>query len=90
MKFGLYSPNLGPFGDARVIADLTQKAESAGWDGFFLWDHIATHVEKGLSLARADPRVALTAAAPTSAEPAGLTALRDRVLSGPPHQVEPD
>ena len=41
MKYGLYLPNFGPFGDARVLAELARDAERAGWDGFFLWDHIA-------------------------------------------------
>jgi len=63
MKFGIYLPNFGPFGYARVIADLAREAESAGWDGFFLWDHIATHDDDGVSLPHTDPWVALTAAA---------------------------
>jgi alkanesulfonate monooxygenase SsuD/methylene tetrahydromethanopterin reductase-like flavin-dependent oxidoreductase (luciferase family) len=41
MKYGLYLPNFGPFGDARLLAELARDAERAGWDGFFLWDHIA-------------------------------------------------
>jgi hypothetical protein len=36
MKFGIYLPNFGPFGDSRVLANLAQDAEKAGWDGFFL------------------------------------------------------
>jgi hypothetical protein len=34
MKFGFVLPH----GDARTAADLVQEAESAGWDGFFVWD----------------------------------------------------
>ncbi len=41
MKFAVYVPNFGPYGDARVLADLARDAENAGWDGFFTWDHIA-------------------------------------------------
>jgi alkanesulfonate monooxygenase SsuD/methylene tetrahydromethanopterin reductase-like flavin-dependent oxidoreductase (luciferase family) len=41
MKFAVYAPNFGPYGDARALADLAQDAENAGWDGFFTWDHIA-------------------------------------------------
>jgi alkanesulfonate monooxygenase SsuD/methylene tetrahydromethanopterin reductase-like flavin-dependent oxidoreductase (luciferase family) len=63
MQFGLYLPNFGPFGSARVIADLARDAESAGWDGFFLWDHIATHADDGVSLPHADPWLALASAA---------------------------
>jgi alkanesulfonate monooxygenase SsuD/methylene tetrahydromethanopterin reductase-like flavin-dependent oxidoreductase (luciferase family) len=58
MKFGIYLPNFGPFGDARVLADLAREAENAGWDGFFIWDHIA-----GGNLPIVDPWVALAAIA---------------------------
>ncbi len=63
LKTAIYLPNYGPFGDARAIADLARDAESAGWDGFFLWDHIAAHDDAGDSLPCADPWLALTAAA---------------------------
>jgi alkanesulfonate monooxygenase SsuD/methylene tetrahydromethanopterin reductase-like flavin-dependent oxidoreductase (luciferase family) len=41
VKRGLYLANFGPFGDARALAELAALAERAGWDGFFIWDHIA-------------------------------------------------
>ncbi len=41
MKYAVYLPHFGPFGSARVLADLARDAENAGWDGFFIWDHIA-------------------------------------------------
>ena len=43
MKFGLYLPNFGPYGDARALAELAVLAEDAGWDGFFLWDHLTRY-----------------------------------------------
>jgi probable F420-dependent oxidoreductase len=58
MKFGIYLPNFGPYGDARVLADLAQDAENAGWDGFFIWDHIAAW-----ALPMVDPWVSLAAIA---------------------------
>jgi alkanesulfonate monooxygenase SsuD/methylene tetrahydromethanopterin reductase-like flavin-dependent oxidoreductase (luciferase family) len=58
MRFGIYLPNFGPFGDARVLANLAQDAEKSGWDGFFIWDHIA-----GMGLAFVDAWVALAAIA---------------------------
>jgi len=58
MQYGIYLPNFGPYGDARVLAGLARDAENAGWDGFFLWDHVA-----GYSLPFVDPWVALTAVA---------------------------
>jgi alkanesulfonate monooxygenase SsuD/methylene tetrahydromethanopterin reductase-like flavin-dependent oxidoreductase (luciferase family) len=41
MKFCLCLPPFGPYGDAQTLANLAQDAERAGWDGFFIWDHIA-------------------------------------------------
>jgi alkanesulfonate monooxygenase SsuD/methylene tetrahydromethanopterin reductase-like flavin-dependent oxidoreductase (luciferase family) len=37
MKFGVNMPMLG---DPQALVDLALIAEEAGWDGFFLWDHI--------------------------------------------------
>jgi alkanesulfonate monooxygenase SsuD/methylene tetrahydromethanopterin reductase-like flavin-dependent oxidoreductase (luciferase family) len=61
MKFGIYLPNFGSYGEARVLANLAQDAENSGWDGFFIWDHIA-----GLTLPMVDPWVALAAIAVTT------------------------
>lgn len=58
MKFGIYLPNFGPFGYANTLANLAQDAENAGWDGFFIWDHIA-----GWTSSMVDPWVALAAIA---------------------------
>jgi alkanesulfonate monooxygenase SsuD/methylene tetrahydromethanopterin reductase-like flavin-dependent oxidoreductase (luciferase family) len=40
MRFGLSVPNFGDFGDPNAVVKLAIEAEAAGWDGFFLWDHI--------------------------------------------------
>ena len=40
MKFAVDTPPFGTFGDARLLADLAAATEAAGWDGFFIWDHI--------------------------------------------------
>ncbi len=32
-------PNVGPFGDPRLLVELAVAAEEHGWDGFFVWDH---------------------------------------------------
>ena len=58
MKFGIYLPNFGLFGDARILAGLAHATEDAGWDGFFIWDHIA-----GWNQPIVDPWVALAAIA---------------------------
>lgn len=40
MLYGVDVPNFGPFANAHFLADLAAEAEAAGWDGFFVWDHI--------------------------------------------------
>ncbi|HLF89882.1 MAG TPA: LLM class flavin-dependent oxidoreductase [Anaerolineales bacterium] len=40
LKFGLYLSNYGKAINARALSKLAAEAETAGWDGFFLWDHI--------------------------------------------------
>ncbi len=59
MKYGVYLPNFGAFGDARRLASLAQEAEEAGWDGFFIWDHI----NRSFKTTVVDPWVALSAVA---------------------------
>jgi alkanesulfonate monooxygenase SsuD/methylene tetrahydromethanopterin reductase-like flavin-dependent oxidoreductase (luciferase family) len=40
MRSGLFLPLFDPLADPAVVARLAADAEEAGWDGFFLWDHI--------------------------------------------------
>ncbi|HET7270160.1 MAG TPA: LLM class flavin-dependent oxidoreductase [Rubrobacter sp.] len=40
MQYGLSLPNFGEGIDAGAIASLAGEAEEAGWDGFFVWDHL--------------------------------------------------
>ncbi len=40
MRHAIHLPPFGSFGDVEVLIELAQQAEEAGWDGFFLWDHI--------------------------------------------------
>lgn len=58
MNFGLSLPNRGPFGDIHLILDLAILAEEAGWDGFFIWDHIASGVSPHI-----DPWITMAAVA---------------------------
>jgi alkanesulfonate monooxygenase SsuD/methylene tetrahydromethanopterin reductase-like flavin-dependent oxidoreductase (luciferase family) len=63
MQYALYLPNFGAEHSARGLANLAREAEEAGWDGFFLWDHIIYEAE-GVPLV--DVWVALTAIAMTT------------------------
>jgi alkanesulfonate monooxygenase SsuD/methylene tetrahydromethanopterin reductase-like flavin-dependent oxidoreductase (luciferase family) len=40
VKYAIHAPNFATYSDARAMADLAREAEEAGWDGFFLWDHV--------------------------------------------------
>jgi alkanesulfonate monooxygenase SsuD/methylene tetrahydromethanopterin reductase-like flavin-dependent oxidoreductase (luciferase family) len=60
MRFALNLPNFGDFSDVRRLMVLARRAEAAGWDGFFLWDHIRAGDWAGPV---ADPWVALAAVA---------------------------
>jgi alkanesulfonate monooxygenase SsuD/methylene tetrahydromethanopterin reductase-like flavin-dependent oxidoreductase (luciferase family) len=53
-------PNLGDYGDPVLLVELARRAEDAGWEGVFLWDHIVYN-EPGWPAA--DPWVAAGAIA---------------------------
>jgi Luciferase-like monooxygenase len=59
MKYGFYTPNFGYCGDPKNLCALAIECEQAGWDGFFIWDHLQfPDMEPA-----ADPWVALSAIA---------------------------
>lgn len=62
MRYGLTMPNFGSYAEVRALASLAADAEAAGWDGFFLWDHISPAAPGGPA-PFADPWMALTAVA---------------------------
>jgi alkanesulfonate monooxygenase SsuD/methylene tetrahydromethanopterin reductase-like flavin-dependent oxidoreductase (luciferase family) len=45
VKHGLFLPPFGSFGDPVALVDLSVAGEAAGWDGFFLWDHVLHRVD---------------------------------------------
>lgn len=59
MQFAVHVPHFGAHADPHVLADLAAEAEAAGWDGFFIWDHLVMW----WPVAVADPWVALAAIA---------------------------
>jgi alkanesulfonate monooxygenase SsuD/methylene tetrahydromethanopterin reductase-like flavin-dependent oxidoreductase (luciferase family) len=63
MRYGVYVPNFGPYGNARVLADLAYEAEAAGWDGFFLWDQVSKTTLTSTFDPMVDPWIALAAIA---------------------------
>ena len=55
----MFFPNFGEYYDPRTLAELAHEAEAAGWDGFFIADHMAL----GGNQRFADPWIALAAIA---------------------------
>jgi alkanesulfonate monooxygenase SsuD/methylene tetrahydromethanopterin reductase-like flavin-dependent oxidoreductase (luciferase family) len=61
MRYAVNVPNFEDYGDVRTVAALAADAEAAGWDGFFVWDHLA--FVKAWRLRLADPWMLLTGVA---------------------------
>lgn len=61
MRFAVSVPNFGVGLDATAVGDLAATAERAGWDGFFLWDHVFAFPPGPVDLV--DPWIALAVAA---------------------------
>ena len=71
MQYAVSIPNFGSGGDPRTLVDLAVRAEEAGWDGFFVWDHIL--VDPSWTLEIADAWIAL----------AGIAQATRRIRLGP-------
>ena len=59
MHFGLYIPPFGELADPGRLSAIAHRAEQAGWEGIFLWDHVLHRDVMPI----ADPWVALSAMA---------------------------
>jgi alkanesulfonate monooxygenase SsuD/methylene tetrahydromethanopterin reductase-like flavin-dependent oxidoreductase (luciferase family) len=71
MRYAVNVPNFEDYSDVRTVAALAADAEAAGWDGFFVWDHL-TFV-KAWKLRIADPWLLL----------AGVALATERLRLGP-------
>jgi alkanesulfonate monooxygenase SsuD/methylene tetrahydromethanopterin reductase-like flavin-dependent oxidoreductase (luciferase family) len=60
LRYGVFLPPFGELADPRTQAALAIEAENAGWDGYFVWDHVLRVDD---SLAVSDPFVVLAAIA---------------------------
>jgi alkanesulfonate monooxygenase SsuD/methylene tetrahydromethanopterin reductase-like flavin-dependent oxidoreductase (luciferase family) len=59
VQFGVCLSNFGTYADPRQSLRVAEAADAAGWDGFFVWDHLAFV----WGLPSADPWVTLAAVA---------------------------
>jgi alkanesulfonate monooxygenase SsuD/methylene tetrahydromethanopterin reductase-like flavin-dependent oxidoreductase (luciferase family) len=60
VRHAIFVPNFGTFCDPLLVADLAARSESAGWDGWFLWDHVVHRLGDEPAV---DPWVTLAAVA---------------------------
>lgn len=60
MHYALWVPNFGALADISLLADLAARSESAGWEGWFLMDHL---VHQSGDEPGVDPWMALAVAA---------------------------
>jgi alkanesulfonate monooxygenase SsuD/methylene tetrahydromethanopterin reductase-like flavin-dependent oxidoreductase (luciferase family) len=71
VRFGVNLPNFGEFGDPNDLVAIAVDAEQAGWDGFFIWDHVKLFRDQSPKVV--DPWVAMAAVAQAT----------DRITIGP-------
>jgi probable F420-dependent oxidoreductase len=41
VRYGICLANIGTYSDPRIGVRLAEAAEASGWDGVFIWDHLA-------------------------------------------------
>jgi alkanesulfonate monooxygenase SsuD/methylene tetrahydromethanopterin reductase-like flavin-dependent oxidoreductase (luciferase family) len=71
MRYGIVTANLGDYADPRVAVRLAHAAETAGWEAFFVWDHLGFV----RSVPSGDPFVILSAVAASTTRLALGTAI---------------
>ncbi|HEX6662224.1 MAG TPA: TIGR03619 family F420-dependent LLM class oxidoreductase [Gaiellaceae bacterium] len=62
VRFGIALANIGSYSDPRVAMRVAEAAEAGGWDGIFVWDHLAF----AWGASAADPWTVLAAIAATT------------------------
>jgi probable F420-dependent oxidoreductase len=62
LRYGLSVANFGTYSDPARFVELARVAEDAGWEGVFVWDHLAFAWDRPA----ADPWILLAAAACTT------------------------
>jgi alkanesulfonate monooxygenase SsuD/methylene tetrahydromethanopterin reductase-like flavin-dependent oxidoreductase (luciferase family) len=73
VRYGVHVHNFGPYSDPRYLAQLAHEAEEAGWDGFFVCDHLTARAAERGPEPVSNPWIALAA----------IAVATQRVLLGP-------
>jgi alkanesulfonate monooxygenase SsuD/methylene tetrahydromethanopterin reductase-like flavin-dependent oxidoreductase (luciferase family) len=63
VRSALTLPPFAEWSDPRTIMTMAAEADAAGWDAFFLWDHVSWNPDWGGTPPIADPWLCLAAAA---------------------------
>ncbi|HEV8452724.1 MAG TPA: LLM class flavin-dependent oxidoreductase [Gaiellales bacterium] len=58
---GIHVPSIGEYADPQLLVQLATAAEQAGWEGFFIWDHMLVDAQSPPPVV--DPWVTLGAVA---------------------------
>jgi alkanesulfonate monooxygenase SsuD/methylene tetrahydromethanopterin reductase-like flavin-dependent oxidoreductase (luciferase family) len=82
VRYGLSAANFGTYSEPARVAELATTAEGAGWEGLFLWDHLA--FTWGRPLPTGDPWLLLAAAAHATSK----MLLGTHVTAVPRHRVQ--
>lgn len=61
MRHGIYCANFGALGDPSVLIEIAGRADAAGWEGFFLFDHLQIVPSRPVPIA--DPWIVLASVA---------------------------
>lgn len=64
MKHALLIPPIGRHADPLLLSEIAAAAETAGWDGLFVWDHVLPNPKGPQAIA--DPWIALAAMSMTT------------------------
>jgi alkanesulfonate monooxygenase SsuD/methylene tetrahydromethanopterin reductase-like flavin-dependent oxidoreductase (luciferase family) len=80
---GIFIPPFDELSEPGLVAELAARAEERGWDGFFVWDHVAYRAPVR---AIADPWITLAAVA-TATERVTIGALVTPVPRRRPHKL---
>jgi alkanesulfonate monooxygenase SsuD/methylene tetrahydromethanopterin reductase-like flavin-dependent oxidoreductase (luciferase family) len=62
-RYAVGLPNIREYADPLLLVELAEASEAAGWDGLFVWDHLAAPDSEPPSSPVTDPWVAIAAIA---------------------------
>ncbi len=65
MQYAVYAPTFNDYGEPARLVELAVAAERAGYDGFFIWDHLALEPEGRIEIVDATVMLGALAQATT-------------------------